>query len=76
MNDGRCSALNYEEELKIRDQEIESLKCSYEKMHDEISKLGLQCDQLRKEKSDLERKIGFLEGQVEAYQYCMNCRRL
>lgn len=42
---------------------------------DENSKLGIQYEQLLKEKSDLDRKVGFLEGQIEAYQYCMNCRR-
>ncbi len=42
---------------------------------DEKSKIGIQYEQLLKEKSDLDRKIGFLEGQIEAYQYCMNCRR-
>lgn len=24
---------------------------------------------------ELEREIRFLEGQIEAYQYCMNCKR-
>lgn len=42
---------------------------------DEKSKIGIQYEKLLKEKSDLDRKVGFLEGQIEAYQYCMNCRR-
>ncbi len=75
MNDGRCAMLNYEEELKVRCAEIAELKRAYELAIDDNSKLELQCDKLRKEKSDLDRKIGFLEGQIEAYQYCMNCRR-
>ena len=75
MNDGRCVMRKYEEELKARYAEIAELKHAYELAIDDNSKLELQCDKLRKEKSDLDRKIGFLEGQIEAYQYCMNCRR-
>ena len=75
MNDGRCVMHKYEEELKARCAEIAELKHAYELAIDDNSKLELQCDKLRKEKSDLDRKIGFLEGQIEAYQYCMNCRR-
>ena len=66
---------NYEEELKIRCAELAELKHAYERAIEDNSKLELQCDKLRKEKPDLDRKIGFLEGQIEAYQYCMNCRR-
>ena len=66
---------DYEAELKVRCAEIAELKHSYERLLDENSKLGLQYEKLLKEKSDLDRKIGFLEGQIEAYQYCMNCRR-
>lgn len=75
MNDGRCSMPNYEEELKIRCEEIAELKHAHEQAIEDNSKLELQCEKLRKEKSDLDRKIGFLEGQIEAYQYCINCRR-
>lgn len=73
MNDNKCKY--YAKELKIKWYEIEELKISYEKMDDEDSKLGLQYDQLIKEKDELNKKISFLEGQIEAYQYCMNCRR-
>lgn len=66
---------NYEAELKIRCAELAELKHAYDRAIEDNSKLELQCDKLRKEKSDLDRKIGFLEGQIEAYQYCMNCRR-
>ena len=59
-------------ELRMKYHEAESrIGC----LTDRNNKLGLQYEQLLKEKSDLERKIGFLEGQIEAYQYCMNCRR-
>lgn len=30
---------------------------------------------LNGEISDLKFKVKFLEGQIEAYQYCLNCRR-
>lgn len=69
-----CSP-NWEAEcvdLRLKYREAESrIEC----LEDRNNKSGLQYEQLLKEKSDLERKIGFLEGQIEAYQYCMNCRR-
>ena len=75
MNDGRCVMPNYEEELKIRCAEIAELKHVYDKSIEDNSKLELQCENMRKEKYDLDRKIAFLEGQIEAYQYCVNSRR-
>ena len=60
---------DYEAELKVRCAEIAELKQLYERLLDENQKLGLQYEKLLKEKSDLDRKIGFLEGQIEAYQY-------
>ena len=42
---------------------------------DEKSKLGIMYDQLLKEKSDMDREIGRLEGQIEAYKFCVECRR-
>ena len=75
MDDGRCVMQNYEEELKVRCEEIAELKRVYEEAIEDNSKLELECDKLKKEKSALDRKICILEGQIEAYQYCMNCRR-
>lgn len=75
MNEERCVMPDYEAELKIRCAEFAELKHEYELAIDNNSKLELQYDKLRKEKSDLDRKICFLEGQIEAYKYCMNCRR-
>ena len=60
---------------KNKDVEIEQLKEICNRLADQNQKLGTQYQKLLKEKSDLDRKIGFLEGQIEAYQYCMNCRR-
>ena len=60
---------------KNKDAEIEQLQEICNRLAEENQKMGTQYQKLLKEKSDLERKIGFLEGQIEAYQYCMNCRR-
>lgn len=60
----------------------------YEKMRQEIIELTSEVKQLRNEldaaqakcrKQDdrifeLRGRMRFLEGQIEAYQYCMNCR--
>ncbi len=58
-----------------KDAEVEQLNELCGRLAAENQKLGTQYQKLLKEKSDLDRKIGFLEGQIEAYQYCMNCRR-
>ena len=66
---------NYEEELKIRCAEISDLKKHISMISDERSKFGLEFEQALKQIDELKAKIEFLKGQVEAYQYCMNCRR-
>lgn len=64
--------IHLKEELKIRCCEIEELKHNCDRLHDENSKLGIQYEKLLKEKSDLDRKTGYLEGQVEAFQFIWN----
>jgi predicted nuclease with TOPRIM domain len=75
MENEKCS---YNWEAKCKDLQMKC--CEMENrikyLTDENSKIGLMYEQLLKEKSDLDRKNGFLEGQIEAYQYCMNVRRL
>lgn len=64
-----------QEELKIRCCEIEELKHLCDRLWDENSKLGIQYEKLLKEKSDLDRQMGYLEGQVEAYQFIWGRRK-
>ena len=66
---------NYEEELKIRCCEIADLKRALAAANDERSKIGVQYEQTLATVDELRGKIEFLKGQIEAYQYCMNCRR-
>ena len=63
------------EELKIRCAEFEELKHLCDKLRDENSKLGLQYEKLLKEKSGLDRQMGYLEGQVEAYRFIWGYRK-
>ena len=37
--------------------------------------MGIQYEKLLKENSDLDRKMGYLEGQVEAFRFIWNCKR-
>lgn len=60
------------EELRRKSMEIE---CHNKMLIDENRKRGIKCEDLLKEKSELERKIGFLEGQVDAYRYALKCMR-
>ena len=74
--DQQCDPLaKLKEELKIRYCEIDELKHLCDRLRDENSKLGLQYEKLLKEKSDLDREMGYLEGQVEAYKFIWGCRK-
>lgn len=66
---------NYEEELKIRCSEIAEMKRHLSKVLEERSKIGVEFEQALIQIDELKVKIEFLKGQIEAYQYCMNCRR-
>lgn len=67
--------VNLKDELKVRCCEIEELKHYCDRLKDENSKLCLQYEKLLKEKSDLDRKMGYLEGQVESYKFIWGCRK-
>ena len=75
MENEKCS-YNWEAECKDLRMKCREMDSHIQCLQDEKSKIGLMYEQLLKEKSDLDRKIVFLEGQIEAYQYCMNVRRL
>lgn len=61
---------NYE--LKTRIRCLESQLCEAE---DILNKRNKEFELKCKENQELHDKIKFLEGQVYAYQYCLNCRR-
>lgn len=74
MNFCDLNSHDWEAECKALRLKCQEMQSHIDHLMNENSKLGLQYEQTLKEKSDLDRKIGFLEGQIEAYQYCMNCR--
>ncbi len=64
-----------DEEVKAYRAEIEEIRCNLSKTRDEREKLGIKYEQALMQIDDLKGKVEFLKGQIEAYQYCMNCRR-
>jgi cell division protein FtsB len=46
-----------------------------ERLHQEMAVLNEKNAQLSKENVVLKDKVKFLEGQVDAYQYALNCKR-
>lgn len=69
-----------EQEMK---EKIAELECKIDIMRGDMEKAekAAKCekdraDMLRSQKEEAEQTIQFLKGQIEAYQYCMNCRRL
>lgn len=63
------------DEKAILRNHIEYLKQRLTEAKDVLNKRNKEFEIKRKENDELQMKIKFLEGQIEAYQYCMNCRR-
>lgn len=61
---------NYE--LKTR---ICYLESQLHEAEDILNKRSMEFELKCKENQELHDKIKFLEGQIDAYQYCLNCRR-
>ena len=75
MESKNACSHNWEEECMSLRAECTEMKHHIDVLTDEKSKLGIMYEQLLKEKSDMDRRIGNLEGQIEAYKYCMDLRR-
>ena len=65
----------------ITEKEI-SLKNENDSLKEELAHLKtlvemrvIQCASIEKQNHELKSRIEFLKGQIEAYQYMMNCRR-
>lgn len=65
--------------MKNELDEVNCIRKQQERQIDELLKaLLVREEQLKKAKTSIREKedrIKFLEGQVDAYQYCLNCRR-
>ena len=65
--------------MKNELDEVNCIRKNQERQIDELQKsLLVREDQLKKAETfirEREDRIKFLEGQVDAYQYCLNCRR-
>ena len=56
-------------------RENEHLRCRITKAEDFANKSRKEYEISKGKIKELEWKIRFLEGQIEAYQYCANCKR-
>lgn len=72
MSDKNFSCADESAMLKAQ---IEDLERSLTAKTEEMYKLTQKAEKLDAQNGELRGKIQFLEGQIEAYQYCMNCRR-
>ena len=65
--------------MKNELDEVNCIRKQQERQIDELQKSVLiREEQLKKAETSIREKedrIKFLEGQVDAYQYCLNCRR-
>lgn len=63
------------DELNALKCENQELRCQVDKLKDELCKCEIESKQSHETIVGQNAHIKFLEGQIEAYQYCMNCRR-
>ena len=65
--------------MKNELDEVNCIRKQQERQIHELQKaLLMREEQIKKEETSIREKedrIKFLEGQVDAYQYCLNCRR-
>lgn len=71
MNDNKGMV---DERAELR-RENDYLRYHIKEAEDIANKSRKEYESAQKTIKDLEGKIIFLEGQIEAYQYCMNCKR-
>lgn len=62
-------------QIKELKQELNDVRCSMKEADNTAHEARKQYELAKEKIAELERKIKFLEGQIEAYQYCMNCKR-
>lgn len=72
MSDKNFSLADENENLMAQ---IEDLKCQLTAKTEEMHRLIQKAEKIETQNSELQGKVKYLEGQIEAYQYCMNCRR-
>ena len=70
QKEGSIMDENYELKTRIR-----CLESQLHETEDILNKRNKEFELKCKENQELHDKIKFLEGQVDAYQYCLNCRR-
>lgn len=66
---------NYKEALEKTNAKLAEVEHHLRNVLDERTKMGTEYEQALIRIDELNGKIEFLKGQVDAYQYCMNCRR-
>lgn len=62
-------------QIKELKQELNDVRCGMKEADNTAHEARKQYELAKEKIAELERKIKFLEGQIEAYQYCMNCKR-
>ena len=63
-------------EVESLQAQCRELKCALDREIAERTKIGIMYEELLKEKAELEKRIEFHLGQIEAYKYCIeNIRR-
>lgn len=72
--------MDYEKEKRNQETELQNrlnvLKCEFESLREELKSANVEKEILNNNLKSAYLKIEFLKGQIEAYQYIVNCRGL
>ncbi len=75
MNDTAPAKPDWEAQYKALIPECEMLKCENRELHCQLEKRDKDISTLEMTATELKERVKFLEGQIEAYRYCVNCKR-
>lgn len=71
--------MDYEKEKQNQEaalhNELDALKCEFENLREELKITKEKNEFLQTKLTHANSEISFLKGQIEAYQYIVNCRR-
>lgn len=74
-NDPKENQDRYKQEKEYLEKFCCEQKVEIDRMQQKIKDVQKELERKNQTISSLTSKIKFLEGQIEAYQYCMNCKR-
>lgn len=75
MNENKTASPNWEDEYHCLMEKAKYLESENTQLRDQASKAGIMLEEAQKELAQKNTEITRLNGQIEAYQFCVRERR-